>query len=153
MPAAVADAARPARLWRDPVLAALAVAGVVLSAGYALDLGSARAQLLVTWLVMPFLDLLLFWMSRQVHRTLDLSPEARRFWRAVSAAGLIFAAGDLVQCATVLADPSLDRLEFHPAQTAAALLGVILVCGVALVIRPGAGRAASVCGSCSTPRS
>ncbi|MEU4423513.1 diguanylate cyclase [Actinoplanes sp. NPDC024001] len=135
MPAAVADTARPVPLWRDPVLATLAVVGVVLFGGYALDVGSPRAQLVTCWLIMPVLDLLLFRMSWQVHRTLDLSPEAHRFWRTVAVVGLIFAVGDLVQCAVVLADPSLDRLDFHPVQTGSALLGVIVIVigGVALV--------------------
>ncbi|MBG0562930.1 sensor domain-containing diguanylate cyclase [Actinoplanes aureus] len=132
MPAAVADAARQVPLWRDPVLVALTVTGVLLAGGYASNLGGPHPLLVVTWLFMPVCDLLLFWMARQVQRTPGLSPEARRFWRTVSAGGLLFAAGDLVQCATVLADPSVDRLVFHPVQTIAGLIGVFLICGVAL---------------------
>ncbi|MEV0899852.1 sensor domain-containing diguanylate cyclase [Actinoplanes sp. NPDC049802] len=122
-------------LRRDPVLITLAVAGVLLVGGFALDPGTPRAQLVAAWLLAPMLDLLLFWSARRVHRVLDLPPHADRFWRALSAAGLLFAAGDLVQLYAVLADPGIDRLTFHPVQSTAALSGVVLVCAVAMVHR------------------
>ncbi|MDI6101109.1 sensor domain-containing diguanylate cyclase [Actinoplanes sp. NEAU-A12] len=124
-----------APLWRDPVLVALTVAAVLVLGAFLLDVGTPRAQLVACWSIAPVLDLLQFWLSRRAWRTLTLPPYARRFWQAVSAAGLLFFAGDTAQLVTVLADPALDRLIFHPAQSAGVMIGVLVCCVAALLPR------------------
>ncbi|MBG0566132.1 sensor domain-containing diguanylate cyclase [Actinoplanes aureus] len=118
----------PVPLLRDPVLAGLAVAGIVLVAGYGLDLGSPRAQLLAGWLIMPVLDLLIFVYARQAARV-----ATARLWRALSVAGLLFFAGDSFQLAITIADPAADHLVFHPLQTASALTGALLAVGAGMI--------------------
>ncbi|MEU8239907.1 diguanylate cyclase [Actinoplanes missouriensis] len=117
---------------RDPLLLLLLLGGTLLTGAYALDLGGHRAQALVAWLIVPPLDVLLFLWSRAVARTPGLPRPARHFWWALAAAGLVFLCGDTVQCVALLADPHADGLAFHPAQSAAALIGLVLVCVAAL---------------------
>ncbi|BAL90716.1 hypothetical protein AMIS_54960 [Actinoplanes missouriensis 431] len=117
---------------RDPVLLLLLLGGTLLTGAYALDLGGHRAQALVAWLVLPVMDLLLFLWSRTVARTPGLPRPARHFWWALAAAGLVFLCGDTVQCLVLIAAPQSDGLTFHPVQSAAALIGMLLVCVAAL---------------------
>ncbi|MBB2944145.1 diguanylate cyclase (GGDEF)-like protein/PAS domain S-box-containing protein [Actinoplanes lutulentus] len=117
---------------RDPVLVVLLLAGTVLTGAYALDLGSARAQTLAAWLFTPLLDLLLVVWAGAVARRPGLRAPARRFWLSIAVAGLVFLCGDSVQCAVLLAEPAADGLTFHPAQSAAALTGLLLVCVAAV---------------------
>ncbi|MEV6300285.1 sensor domain-containing diguanylate cyclase [Actinoplanes sp. NPDC051861] len=133
MPAAVADAARPVALRRDPVLVALVVAASALFGWFALDLAPPRTQLVLCWLIAPVMDVLLFWMCRQVSRAPGVSREMRRFWTAFSLAGLTFCLGDVALVVSILGDPAIERPYTHPVQTAAALLGVIMVYVVGLL--------------------
>ncbi|GGN81899.1 hypothetical protein GCM10010112_58880 [Actinoplanes lobatus] len=120
-------------LRRDPVLIALTVGGALVLGGLVLSPGEPRPKLIAGWLIALVLDLLLFWSARRVHRTLDLPPHANRFWCALSVAALIFLTGDLVQLYATLSDPGIDHLVFHPAQSAGAIGGVVLVSAVALL--------------------
>ncbi|MFC7530652.1 diguanylate cyclase domain-containing protein [Actinoplanes sp. GCM10030250] len=133
MPPAVTEAARPVPLRRDPVLMVLLVAGVGLCGWFALDLAGARTQLVLGWTVAPVMDVLLFWLCHQVCRLPGLPADTRRFWRAISLAGLTFFAGDVALLVTILGDPSLDRTGTHPVQTATALFGVIMVYAVGVM--------------------
>ncbi|KUL29993.1 sensor domain-containing diguanylate cyclase [Actinoplanes awajinensis] len=119
--------------WRDPVLAPLVLSALVVIGGYALDLGTTREKLLLCWVVAPLTDLALFALSRQVWRTLALSPASRRFWRVMGLAGLVFAAGDVTQLGYVLSEPGRDTFVLHPAQQLLGVVGVLMVVGVALV--------------------
>ncbi|GAA2708848.1 sensor domain-containing diguanylate cyclase [Actinoplanes palleronii] len=122
--------------WRDPVLAPLVLSALVVLGGYALDLGTTREKLLLCWVVAPLTDLALFALSRQVWRTLALTPASRRFWRVMGLAGLVFAAGDVTQLGYVLSEPGRDTFVFHPAQQLLGVAGVLMVVGVAL-FHPG----------------
>ncbi|WP_430784255.1 diguanylate cyclase domain-containing protein [Actinoplanes sp. G11-F43] len=129
----------PARvpLWRDPVLIALVVASVPILGGFLLGPGGPRAQIITSWVVAPVVDYLLFVMARQVYRTLELPAHAYRFWRAVAGAGLLFTAGDMVQLIALVSDPGIERITFHPVQTACVLAGVLLICFAGLMPRRG----------------
>ncbi|BCJ40509.1 hypothetical protein GCM10010168_81570 [Actinoplanes ianthinogenes] len=119
-------------LWRDRVLAPLLVVSLAVAGFFALDLGSPREKMLLCWVVAPLTDLALFVLSRQVWRRAELARPNRRFWRAMGAAGLIFAAGDITQLVYVLIHPDRDEFAFFPVQSVLGVLGVVLVCGVAL---------------------
>ncbi|GIF14314.1 hypothetical protein Ate01nite_43460 [Actinoplanes teichomyceticus] len=122
--------------WQDRVLTPLAVLSAAVLGCYLLGLGTVRQQMLLCWTLAPILDLSMSWLSRQVWRSPDGDPASRRFWRAMGAAGLIFAVGDLTQLGYVLATPDLDRFVFHPAQSLLGVAGVLLVGGVT-VCHPG----------------
>ncbi|GIE36542.1 hypothetical protein Ait01nite_095870 [Actinoplanes italicus] len=116
-----------AGLWRDPVLIALAVGTMIVVGPFLLDVGTPRAQMIACWTVSPILDLALFWLSRQVAGIPDLPPHPRRFWRAVGVGGLLFLAGDLVQLGTIITEPGIQRIVFHPVQSATMMLGVVVM--------------------------
>jgi diguanylate cyclase (GGDEF)-like protein/PAS domain S-box-containing protein len=126
----------PAPFWRDRVLSPLVATIVLVLACYALDLGTDRHRLLLCWIVMPFADLGLFVLSRQVHRNPDLPPANRRFWRATGAAGLIFLAGDSFQLGYVLTHPDRSGFVLHPVQSLLGVLGVLVICCAGLM-HPG----------------
>ncbi|WP_433790430.1 diguanylate cyclase domain-containing protein [Actinoplanes sp. CA-252034] len=113
--------------WRDPVLITVAVSAVVVVGAFLLDVGTPRAQLIAGAIVGPVLDLALTWLALRVCRVPGLPSHARRFWGATGAAGLLFLAGDLVQLVTVVTDPGIQRLAFHPAQSATMMLGVLVM--------------------------
>ncbi|BCY12598.1 sensor domain-containing diguanylate cyclase [Actinoplanes sp. L3-i22] len=115
--------------WRDRVLAPLVLVALAICGVYALDLGSDRFQLVLCWIVAPLSDLGLFVLSWQVSRVPGLPAASVRFWRVMSAAGLVFAAGDLTQLGWVLARPGTTEFVLHPAQSVLGLCGVLLVCG------------------------
>ncbi|WP_229074047.1 sensor domain-containing diguanylate cyclase [Actinoplanes sp. DH11] len=121
---------RPAT--RDPVLLVLLLGGLLLCAGYAAGLGGFRAQTLVAWLITPALDLLLLIWAWAVARTPGVPRPVRRFWQAVAAAALVFFGGDSVQFVALLTDPVRNGLTYHPAQTTAAVVGMLVVCVAAL---------------------
>ncbi|MEU4695369.1 diguanylate cyclase [Actinoplanes sp. NPDC023714] len=129
-----------APLRRDPALVVLLLGGLLLTGAYTLDLGSSRAQILAAWLAIPVLDLLQAYWARSVARTPGLPAASRRFWQAIAASGVVFLCGDAIQCVTLLADPSDDGLTLHPAQNAAALIGVLLICVAALRYPAGSWR-------------
>jgi diguanylate cyclase (GGDEF)-like protein/PAS domain S-box-containing protein len=113
--------------WRDPVLITLAVTGVVVVGAFLLDVGTPRAQMIACWLAGPILDLALFWLSRQVAGVPGMPKHARRFWNAVAAGGLLFLVGDLTQLASIVVDPGIQRITFHPVQSATMMLGVVVM--------------------------
>ncbi|MEU4619772.1 sensor domain-containing diguanylate cyclase [Actinoplanes sp. NPDC023801] len=129
-----------AGLWRDPVLIALAVSGVIVVGAFMLDVGTPRGQLIACWSISPILDLALFWLSRQVAGVPGLPPHARRFWRAVGVGGLLFLTGDLVQLGKILSDPGMQRIFFHPVQSAAMMLGVVVMIIGLLLPQRGVSR-------------
>ncbi|MEU4163298.1 diguanylate cyclase [Actinoplanes sp. NPDC026670] len=113
--------------WRDPVLITVAVAAVLVIGAFLLDVGTPRAQMIACWTVTPVLDLALFGLSRQVCRVPGLPPHARRFWASVGVGGLLFMVGDLVELWSLVADPSVQRITFHPVQSASMMLGVVVM--------------------------
>jgi diguanylate cyclase (GGDEF)-like protein/PAS domain S-box-containing protein len=113
--------------WRDPVLITLAVSSVIVVGGFLLDVGTPRTQMIAGGIATPVLDFALFWLSRQVGRVPGLPSHARRFWAAVGVGGLLFSAGDLVQLGVILTDPGVQRILFHPVQSASMMLGVVVM--------------------------
>ncbi|GIF36804.1 diguanylate cyclase domain-containing protein [Actinoplanes xinjiangensis] len=117
------------RLWRDPVLITLAVSAVIVVGAFLADVGTPRAQMITGSIATLILDFALFSLSLRVCRVPGLPPHARRFWAAVGVGGLLFCTGDLVQLGTVVADPAIERLQFHPVQSASMMLGVVVMMG------------------------
>ncbi|BEL02237.1 hypothetical protein Q0Z83_004280 [Actinoplanes sichuanensis] len=113
--------------WRDPVLITVAVTAVLVVGAFLSDVGSPRAQMIACWIACPILDLALFHLSRQVCRVPDLPSHARRFWTSVAVGGLLFMIGDLVELYTLVADPGIQRITFHPVQSATMMLGVVVM--------------------------
>jgi diguanylate cyclase (GGDEF)-like protein len=124
-------------LWRDPVLAVIGLGAVVVLGGLALDLGSARQQVLLCWLLMPVLDLVLLVLATRTARLPGLTRPARRFWRITALAGLLFALGDGCQLVLTLADPATDRLTPGVSQNVTALVGAGLLIATGITYPTG----------------
>ncbi|MEV6348879.1 GGDEF domain-containing protein [Actinoplanes sp. NPDC051851] len=118
-------------LVKDRVLLPLTLISLGLVVTYGLGLGTARAQLVLCWLVVFLADLAVFALSHRVYRGLAADAAGRRFWWAMSAAGLIFATGDGTQLVSVLRDPGADVRVLQPVQMVAGVLGAALVLGAA----------------------
>ncbi|AEV86249.1 hypothetical protein ACWT_5232 [Actinoplanes sp. SE50] len=121
---------------RDRVLVPITLLSLLVLTPYVVGLGTDRERLILCWIVAPLTDLGMAALSRQASR-LPGSPAANaRFWRAMAAAGLLFAVGDTVQLASVLATPGGSVFRLHPVQSLLGVLGVILMC-VAGLRHPG----------------
>ena len=136
------SAALRARPWRDPVVAGLGLWGLATLGWFLLGGAGPRAQVLVTWLSLPPLDVALLVLALRTGRA-TASPPARRFWRAMAVAAGIFAAGDLSQLASTLVRGTPSTLEWTSAQSATAVIGTLLVVVVALAYPIGATSGAA----------
>jgi diguanylate cyclase (GGDEF)-like protein len=113
------------------------VAGTAATAVFlASDVGGAGVQVVVTWAFIAVVHVCLAVAGRSLSRTPGLSPSARRFWRAVAVAGVIYLAGDLAQVVTAALDP-LDPASATggPVQLAALSFGSAWL-GLALLMSP-----------------
>ncbi|MFC7280127.1 diguanylate cyclase [Paractinoplanes rhizophilus] len=124
-------AAARVRPWRDPVVAGLGVWALATALWFLAGGAGPRTQVLVTWVSMPPLDLALFVLSRRAGRAAAGAPE-RRFWRAMAVAAAIFLAGDLSQVAATLARGMPGTIAPIAVQSAASVLGTLVVVAVAL---------------------
>jgi diguanylate cyclase (GGDEF)-like protein/PAS domain S-box-containing protein len=138
MPAAVR-----ARAWRDPVVAGLGLWGLATVGWFLLGGAGPSAQVLVTWLSLPLLDLALFLLALLAGRAAGAGSPERRFWRAMALAAGIFAAGDLSQLAVMPARGTPSTLEWTSMQSAAAVAGILVVVAVALAYPIGATSGAA----------
>jgi len=111
-------AAAPVRPWRDPVVAGLALWGLATGLWFLLSGAGPRTEVLVTWLSLPPLDLCLFVLSRRAGRAAPAGSPARRFWRAMAAAAVIFAADDLSQIVVGRRSPTRPGSGTPTARTA-----------------------------------
>jgi diguanylate cyclase (GGDEF)-like protein/PAS domain S-box-containing protein len=121
-----ADAGRSlaARAARDPGTVGLVLLMVAIMACYASRLGGTPAQVIMFWLVQPALDLLLFLIARDLARSPQMPPMMRRFWSALSFAGLIFTLGDAIQTVTAIRDPVPRASVAGTPQTICFVIGV-----------------------------
>jgi diguanylate cyclase len=59
----------------------------------------------ITWIVVAMIHVCLIGVARSTSRMPGLTPPVRRFWRAVTAAGVVYLLGDLAQIGTAARDP------------------------------------------------
>ncbi len=127
------------RIGLDPVLAVLAAATVLMSGWYAAGLGSARAQVVLAWLVLPLIDVALVVLARRVQHLPATQGAPRRFWRGVALAGVIFLIGDSVQVVVTLRDPTVASLTPGTVPSVFVVLGTAVIIGVALAYPTAVG--------------
>jgi diguanylate cyclase (GGDEF)-like protein len=125
-----------ASLRRDRVLLALGGGTAAAALGYALDLGTRSAQVIGAWAFIAAIHVCLGGVARTVSRAPDLTRAARRFWRAVAVAGLIYLAGDLAQIVTAARHPlTATAATGDPIQLGTLSLGSAWL-GLALLMSP-----------------
>ncbi|MFC7275887.1 diguanylate cyclase domain-containing protein [Paractinoplanes rhizophilus] len=119
----------------DPVLRALAVAGVLLVPWFLLGPGGT----LSTWLIQSGIDVLTATIGARLYRMPGIGKPARRFWAAVTAATALSAVGDTYQ--TILVATGRQTGGASPVQTGLVVAGMVLVV-VTMLFHPlgGSGR-------------
>jgi len=113
----------PLALLRDPILLPLLIGTALCEGVFLLDLGDDVTQLRTFWSVVPFFNLLLWMISRRLASPSDTPAPARRFWRVLSIAGLLFAAGDISQLTLAWLRPGPATALPNPFHFACVLLG------------------------------
>ena len=113
-------------LARDPVLlvvigAAVAATGWVLS-----GLGPPGSAFLISALVSPIFDVVITVSAARLAGRPGTEPAARRFWRAMTAMGLLFVVGDLGQIGYVIAGPGRATATPSTWQSIFVLVGIAL---------------------------
>lgn len=127
------------RVSRDPVVACLAVATVIILGYLALDVAEPHAALMICWTVMPPADLLLVVLARRVYRMPGLPAAPRRFWQSTAVAGLMFAVGDTSQLLVTIRDTTAQTLTFGAVQSVGAIGGAAVVVAVIFFYPSGIG--------------
>jgi diguanylate cyclase (GGDEF)-like protein/PAS domain S-box-containing protein len=90
---------------RDPYLLGLVALAALLAVFFGTHPVRMAVEVVVFWLLQPVLDLMLYATARRIAAAPGITGHPRRFWRALSVAGLILAVGDILQAATALRDP------------------------------------------------
>lgn len=119
--------------WRDRVLTPFLVAILVVCGVFLFGVGDDRFRLVLCWIVAPLTDLGVVVLSWQVCRAPGLPAPNRRFWQAMTAAGVLFTVGDAGQLGYVLANPRMTEFDLHPVQSLLGLFGVMVVCAVGIM--------------------
>ncbi|HEU4425377.1 MAG TPA: diguanylate cyclase [Pilimelia sp.] len=90
---------------RDPL--ALGLIGTTLLVGvfFSARVVSLDTEIVIFWAAQPILDVLLFLIARNIAGSPGLPERKRRFWRALSFGGLVFAVGDTTQTIMAVVDP------------------------------------------------
>jgi diguanylate cyclase (GGDEF)-like protein len=127
--------ARTARV--DPVLLALAVLAAAAITWFAF--GAEHARLVMVWPLRVAYDVAFVVLSRRVALLELLGPAPRRFWWALSGAGLLFAVGDAYQAVRMAQAPSAALLDGTPVQWAMILAGVAQIV-LTMLLHPGPSR-------------
>ncbi|SDZ47253.1 PAS domain S-box-containing protein/diguanylate cyclase (GGDEF) domain-containing protein [Micromonospora pattaloongensis] len=134
-----------AALLRDPVLLPLLIGCALVGGGFLLDLGDPATQLRIFWSVVPIFNLVLWLIPRRLARVPGTPPPARRFWRTLSAAGLVFAAGGISQALVAWLRPGPHAALPNPFHAACVLFGNAAIMWVILTYpTPAASRQARV---------
>ena len=122
---------------RDPVLAGIGVAAVLVIGWCAFGPGTDRQHILLTFAAMAVLDVALVVLSVPVARMPGLDRHARRFWRALVVAGGLFLVGDAYQFGWTLHDPAMDGIETTAVQSMTALIALLLLIVLGLAYPTG----------------
>jgi diguanylate cyclase (GGDEF)-like protein/PAS domain S-box-containing protein len=112
-----------ARAVRDPGTVGLVLFAVAILVFYAFPVGGTPALVIVFWLVQPVLDFMLFLIARTIARSPRIPREMRRFWWALSFAGLIFTLGDTVQTISAIHRPVPQTSVAGTPQTVCFVIG------------------------------
>jgi diguanylate cyclase (GGDEF)-like protein/PAS domain S-box-containing protein len=115
-------------LGRDPVLRLLVVVSVALLAVHLGGVGSFELRTRLFWVEQVLLDVGFVALCWRVARLPGRTPGASRFWRAFTAVGSFFTAGDLAQAWTSVVRPGADAVGGGTVQT------VLVGCGVLLAM-------------------
>jgi diguanylate cyclase (GGDEF)-like protein/PAS domain S-box-containing protein len=121
-------AAGRARLHRDGLLLGLFAATIAAVCWLAFGRVGTAAGVLGNWSVQLALDVTYFVLCRRVVGLPDQSRPVRRFWHAMSVAGVLFILADLVQLSTTIPHPTAAA-----ATPGAASTGLVM-CGVACMV-------------------
>ena len=125
-----------ALLRRDRLLVTLVGGTAAMALWYAVNVGARSVQVVAAWAFIATIHVCLAGVGRSIARTPGLTRPARRFWRAVPIAGVIYLAGDLAQVVTAAVDPLAPASATGGAvQQAALSLGSAWL-GVALLMSP-----------------
>ncbi|GAA1634256.1 GGDEF domain-containing protein [Actinoplanes couchii] len=129
-----------ARLLRDPGLIALTVAAVLVTGAFLSGAGTPRTQLVACWTIAVILDVLQFHLAGRVCRIPGLPRYARRFWRAISVAGLLYLIGDGTRLVSALSDPGAETIALSPLQSVTTIAGIATICVAAMRPDRATGR-------------
>jgi diguanylate cyclase (GGDEF)-like protein len=125
-----------AALRRDRLLVALGGTTAAMIIWYATGVGTRSAQVVGAWVFIAVIHAALVVAARSMARTADLTPAARRFWRAVAIGGVIYLTGDLVQVVMTALHPlAAHSATGGPVQVGALSLGSAWL-GLALLMSP-----------------
>ena len=130
-----------ARAVRDPLAAGLVITTVLATAFFSAHLVPTATEVVLFWLVQPILDLMLCLVARNLARSPLLPERMRRFWRALSLGGLIFAVGDTAQTITAIVRPGPAAGVPGTVQTVCFVVGISWIVWVMLTY-PMADRSA-----------
>jgi len=108
---------------RDPIAVGLVATTVVIGVFFASGVANTATEVILFWAVQPVLDLLLFVVARNIADSPQLPERMRKFWRALSFGGLIFALGDTSQTIIAVADPRAESTVAGTVQTACFVIG------------------------------
>jgi diguanylate cyclase (GGDEF)-like protein/PAS domain S-box-containing protein len=112
-----------ARAVRDPGTVGLVLFAVAILVFYTFRLGGTPTQVIVFWVVQPVLDFMLFLIARNIARSPRMPREMRRFWWALSFAGLIFTLGDALQTISAIHRPVPQSSVAGTSQTVCFVIG------------------------------
>jgi diguanylate cyclase (GGDEF)-like protein/PAS domain S-box-containing protein len=121
-----------ARAVRDPGTGGLVLSAVAILIFYVSRVGGTPLQVIVFWLVQPILDFFLFLIARNIARSPRLPRPMRRFWWALSFAGLIFTLGDAIQTVSAIHRPVAQSSVAGTPQTVCFVIGTAWIAWVML---------------------
>ncbi|HTJ38509.1 MAG TPA: sensor domain-containing diguanylate cyclase [Dactylosporangium sp.] len=119
----------------DPILRALLALTAACTVWYLLPGGGAAAKLALFWPIQVLLDVVFAVLSARMSAMPAADRSARRFWRLISTAAVLFTIADTVQGAATLANPVAGMVQGGPVQSALVTLGS-LVTLAAMVLHP-----------------
>jgi diguanylate cyclase (GGDEF)-like protein len=123
---------RPSTAGRDPLLSTAAAACVVTVVGYGLDLGGRVTQVVACWLALAAFHTALVVVAYRVTARMSRRP-VRRFWRALTFAGLAYTVGDVIQFGVIARAPtSIAGAIGGVPQSLCVLAGTLPLVGVVL---------------------
>jgi diguanylate cyclase (GGDEF)-like protein/PAS domain S-box-containing protein len=111
---------------RDLALLALTTSCAVALVWFLADVADTRTQEVVYRLVQPPLDFALFVLARRVAKLPSAPAPMRRFWRALSIAGLLFTIGDTAHAFSGVAHPVAFWLSGAGVQGTTQAVGTLL---------------------------
>jgi len=113
----------PPPLLRDPWMLGLVGYGLICSVITVLPAQDDAFMVRFAWSVQVPLDAAFCWFSWRAARVPGIDPLVTRYMRALAFGASMFLLGDVLQTATVIVDPAVDRLNGSTAQTLCFLVG------------------------------